>query len=72
MNWHRLVALGARRRVLRCGHLRVDVAVQLVVQIEVALVLQRCATGGTLEAVDVQVLVLDADEDTAANGIDCE
>lgn len=37
-----------------------DVAVQLVVQIEIALVLQGGAAGGTLEAVGVQVLVLDA------------
>jgi len=40
----------------------VDVAVELVVEVVVALVLQRGAAGGTLEALHVQVLVLDAHE----------
>lgn len=65
LNRDRTVALGARRRIVGGRHLRVDVAVQLVVQIEVALVLQRGAACGALEAVHVQVLVLDAHEHTA-------
>lgn len=39
-----------------------DVAVELVVEVVVALVLQRGATRGTLEALHVQVLILDAHE----------
>jgi len=39
-----------------------DVTVQLVVEVVVTLVLQRGAAGGTLEALHVQVLVLDAHE----------
>lgn len=42
-----------------------DVAVQLAVQVVVALVLQRRAARRTLEALHVQVLVLDAHEHTA-------
>lgn len=42
-----------------------DVAVQLPVQVVVALVLQRSAASGTLEALHVEVLVLYADEYTA-------
>lgn len=45
-----------------------DVAVQLVVEVVVALVLQRGAASGTLEAFHVQVLVLDAHEHTAIEG----
>lgn len=41
-----------------------DVAIQLVVQIEVALVLQRRSASGALEAVHMQVLVLDAHKHT--------
>lgn len=65
LNRHRTIALGARRRIVGGRHLRVDVAVQLVVQIKVALVFQRGAARGALEAVHVQVLVLDAHEHTA-------
>lgn len=39
-----------------------DVAVQLAVQVVVALVLQRRAASRALEALHVQVLVLDAHE----------
>lgn len=42
-----------------------DVAVELVVEVVVALVLQRGAAGGALEALHVQVLVLDAHKDAA-------
>ena len=41
-----------------------DVAVQLAVQVEVALILERRATGGAFEAISVQVLVLDAHKHT--------
>lgn len=44
--------------------LGVNVAVELVVKVVVALVLQGCATSGALEALDVQILVLDAHKDT--------
>lgn len=66
LNGHRTVALGAGRRIVDGRHFRMDVAVELVVQIEVALVLQRGAARGALKAVHVQVLVLDAHEHTAA------
>lgn len=39
-----------------------DVAVQLAVQVVVALVLQRRAAGRALEAFHVQILVLDSHE----------
>ena len=42
-----------------------DVAVELVVEVVVALVLQRGATRGTLEALHVQVLILDAHENAS-------
>lgn len=45
-----------------------DVAVELVVEVVVALVLEGGAAGGTLEALYVQVLVLDAHEDAAEKG----
>lgn len=41
-----------------------DVTVQLAVQVEVALILERRATSGALEAISVQVLVLDAHKHT--------
>lgn len=66
LNGHRHVSLGASGRVLQCSLLGMDVAVQLVVEVVVALVLQRGAAGGALEALHVQVLVLDAHEHTAA------
>lgn len=59
-------AVGAGRRAVKRRQPRMDVAVQLVVQIEIALVLQGGAAGGTLEAVGVQVLVLDAHKHAAA------
>lgn len=55
-------SVGARRRTLESRQPGVDVAVQLVVQVEVSLVLERRSTGGALEAIGVQVLVLDAHE----------
>lgn len=68
LNGHRAVAVGAGRRIGDGGRLGVDVAVELVVQIEVALVLQRRAARGALEAVHVQVLVLDAHEHATERG----
>lgn len=65
LNGHRAVALGAGRRIVDSRHLSVNIAIELVVQIEVALILQRRAARGALEAVHVQVLVLDAHEHTA-------
>lgn len=55
-------AVHAGRRAVERRQPGMDVAVQLVVQTEIALVLQGGAAGGTLEAVGVQVLVLDAHE----------
>lgn len=68
LNGHRHVSLGASGWVLECSLLGMDVAVQLVVEVVVALVLQRGAAGSALEALHVQVLVLDAHEHTAAGG----
>lgn len=65
LNGHRHVSLGASWRVLECSLLGMDVAVELVVEVVVALVLQRGAAGGALEALHVQVLVLDAHKDAA-------
>lgn len=65
LNGHRHVSLGASRRVLESSLLGMDVAVELVVEVVVALVLQRGAAGGALEALHVQVLVLDAHKDAA-------
>jgi len=50
----------------------VDVAVELVVEVVVALVLQRGATRGTLEALHVQVLILDAHENATKKKIGVE
>lgn len=55
-------SVGAGWRTLQCRQPSVDVAVQLVVQVEVSLVLERRSTGGALEAISVEVLVLDAHE----------
>lgn len=41
-----------------------DIAIQLIVDVEVALVLQRGAASGAPETVNMQVLVLDPDKDT--------
>lgn len=60
-----------RRRVLASDQLGVDVAVQLAIQVVIALVLQGAATRRTLETLHVQVLVLDAHEHSAANTRDC-
>lgn len=46
-----------------------DVTVQLVVQVEVSLVLERRSTGGALEAIGVEVLVLDAHEHATVVGV---
>lgn len=46
--------------------LRVDVAVQFVVDIVIADVLQGGAAGGAFEALHVKILLLDPDEDTPA------
>lgn len=67
-HWH--IALGARWRMRLGGHLGMDVAIELVVEVVVALVLQGGATGGALEALHVQVLVLDAHKDTAGKVIE--
>lgn len=64
-NGHRHVSLGASWGVTESSLLGVDVAVELVVEVVVALVLQRGAAGGALEALHVQVLVLDAHKHTA-------
>ncbi len=66
VRWHGDGLQVGRGRVLARHHLGVDVAVQLVVEVVVAHVLQGGAAGGALEALDVQVLVLDAHEDTPA------
>lgn len=55
-----------RGRVLARDELGVDVAVQLAVEVVVALVLERRAARRALEALHVQVLVLDAHEHAAA------
>lgn len=56
-----------RGRVVARDQLGVDVAVQLAVQVVVALVLEGRAASGALETLHVQVLVLDADEHAAAS-----
>lgn len=61
-NWD--ITLGARWGTLHRHQLGVNVTIQLIVDIEVALVLQGGAAGGTTEAVNMQVLVLDPDKDT--------
>lgn len=61
-NWD--VALGARRRIPHRNQLGVDVAVQFIVDVEVALVLQRSAARGATEAFHMQVLLLDPHKDT--------
>lgn len=65
LNGHRHVSLGASWGVLESSLLGMDVAVELVVEVVVALVLQRGAAGGALEALHVQVLVLNAHKDAA-------
>lgn len=68
LDGHGDIALGAGGRVVHGRLLGMDVAVQLVVEVVVALVLQRGAAGGALEALHVEVLVLDADENATGNG----
>lgn len=58
------VTVSARWWVLHGDQLSVDIAIQLIVDIEVALVLQRRAASGAPETVNMQVLVLDTHEDT--------
>lgn len=64
LNGHWTVSLGTGRWVLDCGHFRMNVAIQFVVQIEITLVFQRCATSGTLETFDMEILVLYANKHT--------
>jgi hypothetical protein len=42
----------------------VDIAVQLVVQVEVALVLQRGAACGALETLNMEILILNSHKHT--------
>lgn len=44
-----------------------DITIQLIVYIEIALVLQGRAASGAPETVNMQVLVLDPNEDTAVS-----
>lgn len=41
-----------------------NIAIQFIVYIEIALVLQRCAAGGTFEAINMKVLFFDAHKNT--------
>lgn len=63
LNWNWDISLGTRRGVLHRNQLGVDIAIQLIVYVEVALVLQGRATSCAPETFHMQVLVLDADED---------
>lgn len=69
LNWHWHIAFGSSWRMLLGSLLGVDVAVELVVEVVVALVLQGCATSGALEALHVQVLILDAHKDATKDGL---
>lgn len=62
LNRNRDVSLGARRGILHRNQLGVDIAIQLIVYVEVALILQGGAASGAPEAFHMQVLVLDAHE----------
>lgn len=66
VRWHGDGLEVGRGRVLARDELGVDVAVQLAVEVVVALVLERRAARRALEALHVQVLVLDAHEHAAA------
>lgn len=60
------VSLRARWRVLHRNQFSVHVTIQLIVDVEIPLVLQGRATGGTAETVYMQVLVLNTHEDATA------
>lgn len=65
-NWD--VSLGTRRRVLHRNQLGVNITIELIVYVEVALILQRRSTGGTPETFNMQVLVLDPNKDATERG----
>ena len=60
------------RRCLPGDHLGVDVAVELVVDVVVADVLQGGAAGRALEALHVEILLLYSHEDTAGLSSDAK
>lgn len=65
-DWYGNIAISAGWWILHGGQFGMDVTVQLVVEIVVTLVFQAGATSGALEALNVQVLVLDANEHTTS------
>lgn len=64
-NWR--IAISAGWWMLQCRQFGMNVAIQFVIQIEVALIFQRCATCGTLEAFHVQILILNANKYATGN-----
>lgn len=65
LNWHGHIAFGTRWWMLLSRQFGMNLAVQLVIEVVVALILQRGAACCALEAFDVQVLILDAHENAS-------
>lgn len=57
---HQSVGGSVRRGAVQSRHASVDVAVQLIVQVEVALVLQWGAASGTLETLNMEIFILNS------------
>lgn len=57
-------AVGIRRWTIQSRHASMNVTIQLIVYVEVALILQRRAACGALETLNMEILILNSHKHT--------